>query len=118
MGQARVWRKVLQTDRVRAVQMRTTRSARFSGTYLRWHIDAACAPGFAKLYVTPGKSERMIIRHGHYELRKRPNAQLSAAPLATSTDRHERWHATTPHDRAQLRGRASGVRCKAMLGRC
>ena len=42
---------------------------------------------------------------------------LSAAPLATATDRHERWCATTPHDRAQLRGRASGVRCKAMLGR-
>ena len=43
--------------------------------------------------------------------------QPSAAPLATSTDRHERWCATTPHDRAQVRGRASGVRCKAMLGR-
>ena len=42
---------------------------------------------------------------------------LSAAPLATSTDRHERRCATTPQDRAQLRGRASGVRCKAMLGR-
>ena len=48
--------------------------------------------------------------------RKPPNAQLSAAPLATSTDRHERWHATTPQNRAQLRGRASGVRCKALLG--
>ena len=48
----------------------------------------------------------------------RPNAQrqLSAAPLATSTGRHERWCATKPKDRAQLRGRASGVRCKAMLG--
>ena len=42
--------------------------------------------------------------------------QPSAVPLATSTDRHERWHATTPKDRAQRRGRASGVRCKAMLG--
>ena len=49
----------------------------------------------------------------------RPNAQrlLSAAPLATSTDRHERRCATKPKDRDQLRGRASGVRCKAMLGR-
>ena len=37
--------------------------------------------------------------------------QASAAPLAASTDRHERWGATTPKDRAQLRGRASGVRC-------
>jgi len=47
-----------------------------------------------------------------------PNAQrqLSAAPLATFTDRHERWYATTPQDRAQVRGRASGVRCKALLG--
>ena len=52
-------------------------------------------------------------------LRPRLDAQrqLSAAPLATSTDRHERRCATTPQDRAQLRGRASGVRCKAMLGR-
>ena len=51
-------------------------------------------------------------------LRLRLDAQrlLSAAPLAASTDRHERWHATMPHDHAQLRGRASGVRCKAMLG--
>ena len=51
-------------------------------------------------------------------LRLRMDAQrrLSAAPLATSTDRHERRCATTPHDRAQRRGRASGVRCKAMLG--
>ena len=48
-----------------------------------------------------------------------PNAQrrLSAAPLATSTDRHKCWHATTLKNRAQVRGRASGVRCKAMLGR-
>ena len=48
----------------------------------------------------------------------RMNAQrlLSAAPLATSTDRYERWHATMPQNRAQLRGRASGVRCKALLG--
>ena len=37
--------------------------------------------------------------------------QASAAPLAASTDRHERWGATTPKDRAQLRGRAIGVRC-------
>ena len=41
---------------------------------------------------------------------------LSAAPLATSTDRDERCGATTPQNRAQFRGRASGVRCKAMLG--
>ena len=33
--------------------MHTTRLARFSGTYLRWHTDAACAPGFARLYATP-----------------------------------------------------------------
>ena len=49
-------------------------------------------------------------------LRLDAQRQPSAAPLATSTDRHERRHATTPKDRAQLRGRASGVRCKAMLG--
>ena len=41
---------------------------------------------------------------------------LSAAPLATSTDRHAPRCAVTLQDRAQLRGRASGVRCKAMLG--
>ena len=50
-------------------------------------------------------------------VRMNAQRQPSAAPLATSTDRHERWCATTPHDRAQVRGRASGVRCKAMLGR-
>ena len=41
---------------------------------------------------------------------------LSAAPLAASTDRHEPRHATALKNRAQVRGRASGVRCKAMLG--
>jgi hypothetical protein len=42
--------------------------------------------------------------------------QLSAALLATFVDRYKRWHATMPQDRAQPKGRASGVRCKAMLG--
>ena len=37
--------------------------------------------------------------------------QASAALLATSVDRDERQHATTPKNRAQVRGRASGVRC-------
>ena len=42
--------------------------------------------------------------------------QLSAALLAASIHRYKRWHTTTFHDRAQPKGRASGVRCKAMLG--
>ena len=50
------------------------------------------------------------------QLRLDAQRRLSAAPLATSTDRHERRCATTPQNRAQVRGRASGVRCKAMLG--
>jgi len=37
--------------------------------------------------------------------------QASAAPLATSGDRDKRCYATTPKNRAQVRGRASGVRC-------
>jgi hypothetical protein len=31
-------------------------------------------------------------------------------------NRHDWRYATTLQDRAQVRGRASGVRCKAMLG--
>jgi len=42
--------------------------------------------------------------------------QLSAALLATSINRHGRWHATALQNRAQSTGRASGVRCKALLG--
>ena len=42
--------------------------------------------------------------------------QLSAALLATSRERDERRHGTATKNRAQPRGRASGVRCKAMLG--
>ena len=42
--------------------------------------------------------------------------QLSAALLATSINRHGWRHGTTDKNRAQPRGRASGVRCKAMLG--
>ena len=53
----------------------------------------------------------------YHDIEKAAQRQLSAAPLATSRERDERWHATTPQNRAQLRGRASGVRCKAMLGR-
>ena len=51
-------------------------------------------------------------------LRLDAQRQPSAVPLATSTDRHERWHATTPKDRAQLRGRASGVRCTQCWAAC
>ena len=71
------------------------------------HLDEF--PGFLNSSSLPIYTDGVAVRM---------NAQrpLSAAPLATSRDRHERWCAITLQDRAQVRGRASGVRCKAMLG--
>ena len=46
----------------------------------------------------------------------RPTPAFSGA-AGRRLNRHGWWHATTTKNRAQPRGRASGVRCKAMLGR-